>query len=309
MRTRVYIDGYNLYYGCLKRTSHKWLDLLALFENHILPSISVPGATSKSELLGNPAIKFFTAPILTQAAKSEDSIQCQERYHAALRAHQPERVQVVCGYYSLTEARARAIDPLAKKWPRYCPDVEVWKLEEKQSDVNLALHAFREAVMGEVDHLVIVTNDTDIEPALAMIREHTGATIGLVIPTTGAREANTSLAKYAHWVRKRIGEDELRASQLPRVVQRERRSVAKPDSWYAHPDILERALSLGTARLGSRSKAFAWLGKANPNYGGQTPIDQIEAGNGDAVIRFMESQARAVADPQAAELKTSSAAG
>jgi hypothetical protein len=28
--TNVYIDGFNLYYGCLKGTPHKWLDLDAL---------------------------------------------------------------------------------------------------------------------------------------------------------------------------------------------------------------------------------------------------------------------------------------
>lgn len=27
LRTRLYVDGYNLYYGCLKNTPHKWLDL------------------------------------------------------------------------------------------------------------------------------------------------------------------------------------------------------------------------------------------------------------------------------------------
>ncbi|HHT9772358.1 TPA: NYN domain-containing protein, partial [Legionella pneumophila] len=32
-RTTIYIDGFNLYYGCLKRTSYKWLDLKALFIN------------------------------------------------------------------------------------------------------------------------------------------------------------------------------------------------------------------------------------------------------------------------------------
>ena len=35
LRTRVYIDGYNLDYGCLKDTPYKWLDLLTLFEKHI----------------------------------------------------------------------------------------------------------------------------------------------------------------------------------------------------------------------------------------------------------------------------------
>ena len=40
LRTRVYIDGYNFYYGCLKGTSHKWLDLVKLFKDKILPSIT-----------------------------------------------------------------------------------------------------------------------------------------------------------------------------------------------------------------------------------------------------------------------------
>ena len=28
LRTRLYVDGYNLYYGCLKNTADKWLDPL-----------------------------------------------------------------------------------------------------------------------------------------------------------------------------------------------------------------------------------------------------------------------------------------
>ena len=31
-RTAVYIDGYNLYYGRLRGTPFKWLDLIKLFE-------------------------------------------------------------------------------------------------------------------------------------------------------------------------------------------------------------------------------------------------------------------------------------
>jgi hypothetical protein len=38
LRTRVYIDGYNLYYGCLKHSADKWLDVRTLVER-ILPSI------------------------------------------------------------------------------------------------------------------------------------------------------------------------------------------------------------------------------------------------------------------------------
>ena len=31
MRTYVYVDGFNLYYGALKGSHYKWLDLKALF--------------------------------------------------------------------------------------------------------------------------------------------------------------------------------------------------------------------------------------------------------------------------------------
>ena len=292
LRTRIYIDGYNLYYGCLKRTHLKWLDQLALFEKGILPSVTavVDGHALASEI--QPVgIKFFTAPILEQAAKASDSIQCQEQYHAALSKHQPGRVETIKGYYSLTEARAKVIDPFdRKKWPRDCQSADIWKLEEKQTDVNLALHAVKDALVGDIEHIVIVTNDTDIAPALEMIRAHTKAVIGLVIPTTDhERVPNADLVKYAHWVRTHITEAELKAAQLPRVIAGGRRPVSKPDSWFARPDLLQRALELGAAELGSRSKVFQWLRKPNFHYGGRTPLDLLESTDGEQVIQFMEA--------------------
>lgn len=293
LRTRIYIDGYNLYYGCLKGTHLKWLDLLALFEKSILPSVTsmIDGHAIASELRP-AAIKFFTAPILEQAAKASDSIRCQEQYHAALSKHQPGRVQTIKGYYSLTKARAKVIDPLdSKKWPRDCQSTDIWKLEEKQTDVNLAIHAVKDALLGDIEHAVIVTNDTDIAPALDMMRAHTKVVIGLVIPTTDhERVPNADLVKYAHWVRKHVTEAELKAAQLPRVVAGDsRRPAIKPDSWFARPDLLQRALELGTAELGSRSKAFHWLGKPNSHYDGRTPLDLLESANGELVIQFMET--------------------
>ncbi len=37
MTTKVYVDGFKLYYGCLRGTNHKWLDLEALSRN-LLPT-------------------------------------------------------------------------------------------------------------------------------------------------------------------------------------------------------------------------------------------------------------------------------
>ena len=299
LRTRIYIDGYNLYYGCLKGTPLKWLDPLALFQNHILPSVTatVNGKKLASDL--RPvAIKFFTALILEQAAKANDSLACQEQYHSALNKHTPGRIETIKGYYSLTEARAKVIDSVdPKKLLRDCDVTDAWKLEEKQSDVNLAIHAVKDALLGGIEHVVFVTNDTDIAPALEMIRACSQVAIGLVIPTTDhERTPNTELAKHAHWVRSHITEAELRASQFPRVVQHSRRPAIKPDSWFARPDLLQRALELGKAELGSRGKAFQWLEKPNPHYDGQPPIDLLETEDGEKVIQFMEKWAESNKD-------------
>ena len=52
-RVIAYIDGYNLYYGLLKGTPHKWLDLVSFVKSFLRPD---------QELVG---IKYFTAPIKT----------------------------------------------------------------------------------------------------------------------------------------------------------------------------------------------------------------------------------------------------
>ena len=51
MRTIVYVDGFNLYYGALKSSPWKWLDLLLLFETILQPHHDIQ------------AIKYFTARV------------------------------------------------------------------------------------------------------------------------------------------------------------------------------------------------------------------------------------------------------
>lgn len=289
LRTRVYIDGYNLYYGCLKGTSFKWLDLFTLFEQRILPSIlhARQGQPVRAELapLG---IKYFTAMIVEKAARAPDSVSSQARYHTALEKLYQGRLEIIKGYYSVIPVNAKMIDPDDPgKWPRDCDSRLVWKLEEKQTDVNLALHAYHDAITGQVDQVVMVTNDTDIAPAMAMIRKHTPVVIGLVVPTTDhQRIPNTELANLSHWIRSHIRQDELAASQLPRVIPG-RKPTSKPLTWYAHADKLIRALSLAESIRGSRHAAFQWLQTPSPFMSGKSPLALIEEGHGDHVLAYI----------------------
>ncbi|MDQ0562377.1 hypothetical protein QO004_004182 [Rhizobium mesoamericanum] len=150
---------------------------------------------------------YFTAKIIDSAAKGEDSVSSQAQYHNALTAHCGGRLSFVMGNSSLCKANQHIVpadDP--KCWPRDCDKIQVWKLEEKQSDVYLALHLYDDALNGEVDQVVLVTNDTDLAPTLEMLKVRCPHIVrGLVIPTrkVGAggdleREANVSLAQLAH---------------------------------------------------------------------------------------------------------------
>ena len=75
MRTIVYIDGFNFYFGVLRNTPYKWLDITSLVK-HICrvqnPSIEIT------------TVKFFTAPVITRlATKGDQAGQSQNTYQGA----------------------------------------------------------------------------------------------------------------------------------------------------------------------------------------------------------------------------------
>jgi 6-hydroxy-3-succinoylpyridine 3-monooxygenase len=284
LRTRVYVDGYNLYYGCLKNTPHKWLDVLALVERILRTVLCKENDVEVSYRLAPPALKFFTAPILTAFARSDDSVSCQANYHNALRGHLGDALEIILGYHDARPARARA-------WregmsARECAMLEIWKLEEKQSDVSLALHAFGDAVRGEVGHVIAVTNDSDFAPAMRMIRQHTRAIVGLIVPARKAtNRVNAELARHAHWVRSCILDEELAKSQLPMMVRSKSRVMHKPTSWYPRPDLLIPIYEEARRVTGSEGAARKWLNQPCAYLAGRVPIEMCEAAEPAAELR------------------------
>jgi len=81
MRTVVYVDGFNLYYGALKGSAWKWLDLVALFRNAL---------QSHHEIL---TVKYFTARVSGTSADPSKP-QRQDVYLRALRHYRPEVVRI-----------------------------------------------------------------------------------------------------------------------------------------------------------------------------------------------------------------------
>lgn len=302
LRTRIYIDGYNLYYGCLRNTPYKWLDVLELFEKHILPSIlyrTEADADPSTFLLdADCAVKYFTAKILERAARADDSVSSQAHYHNALEKHCGGRVSFTLGSYSIYKSNQRLVDikdPSLR--PRDCTKVEVWKFEEKQSDVNLALQIYDDALSGDIDQVVLVTNDTDLAPALHMLKKRCPHIVrGVVIPTRKSefnnskeRQANASLTDLAHWVRAHISQEELAKSQLPDVVQGRRRASIKPKSWYSKPHHLEKVIELAKPVLGTNAKIMQWARTKNKLFNDRSPLELIETDDGaEVVFQYIE---------------------
>jgi uncharacterized LabA/DUF88 family protein len=227
MKTVVYIDGFNLYYGCLKHTPHKWLDLVKLFERIL---------NEQCEQTDSLHIKFFTADVKANVATNGDKAQIsQQNYHRGLLQLYPSQLTIISGYYSLDKAHLPAFQRPIDKTKK----VEVWRLEEKQTDVNIAMHAYRDAAKGNADRLVFVSNDTDLEPVLMAIREDFGNNhdIGVIIPTQKPRQTvrkrpiNQRLSQHANWTRRYISEECLEACQLPGLIPTRKKPIIKPDYW------------------------------------------------------------------------------
>lgn len=293
VRTRAYIDGYNLYYGCLKRSADKWLDPRAL--------ISCILATLSYEHDGAPigqhcralTLKYFTALILEAFAKSTDSIACQRHYHAALLAHLEGNLEIIQGYHEARPARAYLWEP--GRSALACDRIEIWRLEEKQSDVALALHAYSDAISGQVDQVIFITNDTDVVPALKMIREHTSVIVGLIAPIRRGRGAvNAALERYAHWTRKHIDDEEFARSQLPARVRVRGAMIHKPISWYPRPDLLAPIFEEAKRVKGSAGAARRWLNQPCAHLGGRIPIEMCVDETSVLELRaYMDGYARA----------------
>jgi 6-hydroxy-3-succinoylpyridine 3-monooxygenase len=292
LRTRVYIDGYNLYYGCLKGSLYKWLDPRALIEN-VLPTIlyEQDGEPIRYRFQ-TPSIKYFTAPILEAFAKSDDSTACQSHYHAALEGHLQGELQIVKGYHD-------ARPTLAHRWEegkaaRECDKVEIWRLEEKQSDVSLALHAYSDAIRAEVDQVIVLTNDTDFAPAMRMIRQHISVVIGLIAPIRRERgTVNAEIEKYAHWTRKHILDEEFSCSQLPHMVRCKSRAIHKPITWYPRPDLLMPIYEEAKRVKRSAGAARKWLNQPCTHLGNRIPIDMCAADASSQELRaYMDRYAK-----------------
>ena len=130
MRTYIYVDSFNLYYGALRSTPYKWLNLASLFRSILRPHHQIL------------KIKYFTA-LVDERPDDPKKPERQNVYLRALKTYCPE-IEI---YYGKI-LNHRVILPMANN-----PNnkVEVIKTEEKGSDVNLAVNLLNDAILDKYE--------------------------------------------------------------------------------------------------------------------------------------------------------------
>ncbi len=209
MLTNVYVDGFNLYYGCLKGTPHKWLDLEALC-SRLLPQNQIK------------RIRYFTARISARPGDVHGPVH-QDAYLRALTTLPTATVHL--GHFLTNTTRM----PVAKPVAGGPKTVEVVKTEEKGSDVNLATYLLVDAFRQDADAFVVISNDSDLTEPIRIVGHELGKVVGILNPQ---RHPSRALLSCKPTFFKQIRGGVLAASQFPaQLTDAAGTNITKPANW------------------------------------------------------------------------------
>lgn len=207
MTTNVYVDGFNLYYGCLKNSPHRWLNLAELCR------LMLPKDTIHQ-------IRYFTARVSARPNDPDQPIR-QQTYLRALETI--PNLTITYGSF-LTHTVSM---PLANAKPGQSTYADVICTTEKGSDVNLATYLLFDAFRNDCDVAVIISNDSDLREPVRIVTQELGKKVGVINPH---KHPSRELVQYATFV-KQIRQGVLRASQFPASLTDQNGTFHKPQSW------------------------------------------------------------------------------
>lgn len=207
MKTSIYVDGFNLYYGVLKDTPYRWLNIAQLCKT-IIANLDVESST----------FKYYTAR-LKPRPNNPDQPYRQRNYLRALRTI--PNLEIIYGHF-LTHP---TIMPSAR--PPHKP-MSVIKTEEKGSDVNLAVDLIADGFRSLYEQAIVVSNDSDLARAVRIVRED--LKLPVVILNPYPKSPSKELKNIASTVRQ-IRNSALEKSQFPRTLEDERGKFHRPGTW------------------------------------------------------------------------------
>ena len=206
-RTNVYVDGFNFYYGAMKNTPYKWCDIATLF-NLLLPRNSIN------------RIRYFTAAVHARPSNPNVHVR-QQTYLRALQTI--PNLSLHLGTFRQTIVNAPVVSPVGTS-ARY---VNVYKTEEKGSDVNLASFLLTDSFNEDFEVAVVVSNDTDLITPIEMVVRDMGRPVGLLNPHPKPARDLLKVATFYKPIRPGV----LAASQFPTTLTDSTGTFHKPANW------------------------------------------------------------------------------
>ena len=204
MKVNVYIDGFNLYYGAVKGTPFRWLNLAEMCRL-LLPRDQIQ------------QIKYFTA-LVNPRPSDPDQRSRQETFLRALNTI--PNLSIIYGFFLTHEIMM----PLARPDKGYR---KVIKTEEKGSDVNLATHLLIDGFDNAYELAVVLSNDSDLLEPIKVVTQRLGKPVGILNPHKTPSVALLPHAKFVKQIRRGV----LARSQFPNVMTDAHGSFSKPSAW------------------------------------------------------------------------------
>jgi uncharacterized LabA/DUF88 family protein len=203
-RVSFFVDGFNLYYS-LKNlakerndASIKWLNLHSLLSSYL----------REDEELAS--IHYFTAiyPFNGQGTMN--------RHRNYIKALKSKDVKIIEGEF--------------KKKDRYCSNCRTRfaSAEEKNTDVNIAIHLFKNAFLDSYDKAVVVSGDSDILNAIKEVKScFPEKEIG-ILPPYG--KWSNDLRKHADFVIK-MKQNHIAKHKFPIQINFNETKINCPPKW------------------------------------------------------------------------------
>ena len=203
-RVIFFIDGFNLYHsidGKPELHKYKWLDIRGLTSAFVKKSQSVVD------------IYYFTAYAYWDADKVK-------RHKDLVEIYQDMGIKVVLGVF--------------RDRPRKCHRCYKWFQvpEEKRTDVNIAIRLLDLAYKNAFDTACIISGDSDLIPAVEMVRSNFPTKNFKVIIPIGRKAKELTKACGGHNNKAKIKEKHLSCNLLADPYTTSGgRSISKPLSW------------------------------------------------------------------------------
>ena len=223
-KVAIYVDGFNLYYGALKGTPYKWLDLSQLARNFL-------GG------MGNIVkIRYFTAKVYPPPWDPDINIR-QEIYLRALQTL--PNLEIHYGKFKPRTRRGFYLSGPGRCLACKGELVEIEAPEEKGSDVNLAAYLIYDAARDLYDTAWVVSNDSDLATPIRLVRGYFKKRVGIVLygsmltrQQRAPQYVSQELLRATGGLHKFITEDLLRNSLFPDAFHDRRgREHKKPRAW------------------------------------------------------------------------------